>query len=141
MEILVPDQIKKKELDGEISEVIRKVMEKLKDAPEAAQPITAPKLPANTVLRKVYATTGQGPRRLLLFFKPHPRPAQPPDRKAAPLPPEPWVLLLCRTKHDSVGKNMSHKNEAFLEALAKRMKEATDDLAGSTADVRRYTVI
>lgn len=98
MDIIVPHRIRKRELDGKISDEARKLFAKLKDRPEIAVGISARGLPASTTLHKVYATTEGGPRRLLFFCRHVPARGTPTD--------EQWVLLFYRDKADDVGRNL-----------------------------------
>jgi hypothetical protein len=71
-------------------------------------------LPQGTRLLKAYVTTKQGPRRILYLFV-----VQEKD----------LFVLFCRTKLDDVGANMSPKNSAFKNALAKHLDLLRDDMA------------
>jgi hypothetical protein len=123
MDIIVTRTIKKRELDGTVSEEARKLFAKLKDRPEIAAGISSAGLPARTTLHKVYATTEGGARRLLFFCRHSPVSTPPiPDR---------WVLLFYRNKADAVGKNMTPKNSEFTRQLTKNLRAALDDLAAS----------
>jgi hypothetical protein len=139
MNIIVPHQIRKKELGGEVTVEVRKLFAKLKEKPALAAGISAPGLPSRTTLHKVYATTESGARRLLFFCR-RPMPAQAsggvPQTPAATT--DRWVLLFYRNKSDSVGKNMSPNNAEFTRQLAKNLSLAIQDLANSTADNPRY---
>jgi hypothetical protein len=123
MDIIVTRTIKKRELDGAVSEEARKLFAKLKDRPEIAAGISSPGLPARTTLHKVYATAEGGARRLLFFCRHAPASTPPATDR--------WVLLFYRDKADAVGKNMSPKNSEFTRQLAKNLQAALDDLAKS----------
>lgn len=71
-------------------------------------------LPKGTRLLKAYATTKQGPRRILYLLV-----VQEKD----------LFVLFYRTKLDDVGANMSPKNSAFNNALAKHLDLLRDDMA------------
>jgi hypothetical protein len=71
-------------------------------------------LPKGTRLLKAYATTKQGPRRILYLLV-----VQEKD----------LFVLFHRTKQDDVGANMSPKNPAFSSALTKHLDLLRDDLA------------
>lgn len=131
MEILVPHRIRKKELDGEISEEARKLFTKLKDRPEIAVTISAKDLPPNTTLHKVYATTEGGPRRLLFFCR----------HASAKSTQVRWVLLFYRDKSDVVGRNMSAKNKVFILQLKKNLLAAIQDISESTPEEPKYEII
>ena len=141
MNIIVPHQIRKKELGGEVAVEVRKLFEKLKEKPELAAGISAPGLPSRTTLHKVYATTESGARRLLFFCR-RPMPVPAPVSAGGPqtlvATTDRWVLLFYRDKSDSVGKNMSPKNADFTQQLAKNLSLAIQDIAHSTADNPRY---
>jgi hypothetical protein len=154
MDIIVTDQIRERELDGKITEEIFKVLAKVKQTAETAQPLSSPGLPAGTVLRKVYATSPGGARRLLFFFQPHPNPGQaakgeraangktrPEEAPICSPEPKPWYLLLYRGKGDPAGANMSPKNKAFVAATIKRLSQAIADLETSTAEHQKFTRI
>ena len=71
-------------------------------------------LPKGTRLLKAYATTKQGPRRILYLLVVQERDL---------------FVLFHRTKQDDVGANMSPKNPAFSSALTKHLDLLRDDLA------------
>ena len=73
-------------------------------------------LPKGTRLLKAYATTKQGPRRILYLLV-----VQDKD----------LFVLFYRTKQDEVGANMSPKNSAFNNALTKYLDLLRDDLAAA----------
>jgi hypothetical protein len=73
-------------------------------------------LPKGTRLLKAYATTKQGPRRILYLLV-----VQEKD----------LFVLFYRTKQDDVGANMSPKNSAFNNALAKHLDLLRDDMAAA----------
>jgi hypothetical protein len=139
MNIIVPHQIRKKELGGAVAVEVRKLFAKLKEKPELAAGISAPGLPSRTTLHKVYATTESGARRLLFFCR---HPILVPASGRVPQTPaataDRWVLLFYRDKSDRVGKNMSPKNADFTRQLATNLSLAIHDLANSTADSPRY---
>lgn len=124
-------RIRKKELNGTISEEARKLFTKLKGRPEIAETISARGLPAHTTLHKVYATTGAGPRRLLFFCRHAPAGAS----EAR------WVLVFYRNKSDAVGRNMSPQNKEFIGQLAKNLQAALQDISESTPEAPKYEII
>ena len=71
-------------------------------------------LPKGTRLLKAYATTKQGPRRILYLLV-----VQEGD----------LFVLFYRPKQDEVGENMSSKNFAFNSALTKYLDLLRDDMA------------
>lgn len=141
MDIIVPHSIRKRELAGQVSEEATKIFSKLKEKPELAVGVSAKGLPARTTLHKVYATTGDGPRRLLFFCRHAPPVAVPTmSTPSPPSGPERWVLLFYRDKSDVIGKNMSAKNAEFVKQLAKHLTLALDDFAKSDAQTKHYEV-
>lgn len=138
MTIVVPHQIRKEELGGEVAVEVRKLFAKLKEKPELAASISGPGLPSRTTLHKVYATTESGARRLLFFCR---RPMPVPASGAVPRTPaattDRWVLLFYRDKSDSVRKNISPRNADFTRQLAKNLSLAIQDIA-NMADNPRY---
>ena len=71
-------------------------------------------LPKGTCLLKAYATTKQGPRRILYLFL-----VQEKD----------LFVIFYRTKQDELGANMSPNNPDFNHALSKHLDLLRDDLA------------
>lgn len=151
MDIIVPFSIRKRELDGIVSEEAKKIFEKLKERPELAVTISAKGLPPRTTLHKVYSTTPDGARRLLFFCRhaPPPIPAKPtagkkrqppPGLTLAPPLPERWVLLFYRDKGDEVGENMSPKNPAYGAQLERNMALALQDLLADTVESPRCEI-
>lgn len=146
MDIIVPFSIRKKELDGVVSDEAKKLFEKIKEAPQLAVPISSKGLPARTTLHKFYATTANGARRLLFFCRhaPPPIPAKSglgkgkASMRPTPLPPERWVLLFYRDKGDEVGDNMSPKNPAYVVQLERNLIQAIEDLRADTPETPRY---
>jgi hypothetical protein len=76
-------------------------------------------LPKGTRLLKAYATTKQGPRRILYLLVVQERDL---------------FVLFYRAKHDDVGANMSPKNPAFNSALTKHLDLLRDDLAAGRVE-------
>lgn len=132
MDIIVPFSIRKRELDGLVSDEAKKIFEKIKEGPQLAVSISSKGLPERTTLHKFYATTANGARRLLFFCRhvPPPIPGKPSrESKKAALPPtERWVLLFYRDKGDEVGDNMSPKNPAYVAQLERNLVQAIQDL-------------
>ena len=71
-------------------------------------------LPKGTRLLKAYATTKQGPRRILYLLV---------------VAKGDLFVLFYRDKQDKVGANMSPKNEAFNVVLAKHLDLLREDIA------------
>lgn len=132
MEILVTRRICKRELNGKISDEARKLFDKLKQTPALATPLAARGLPSQTSLRKVYATTARGHRRLLFFCRHAPTNCGEAER---------WVLLFYRDKSDPIGKNMTRKNPSFVRQLDANLRDALADLAESDAGAPKYEII
>ena len=81
--------------------------------PELAQPIAGKSLPKGTRLLKTYATTKQGPRRILYLLV---------------VEGEDLFVLFYRNKNDLVGGNMSPKNAAFNDQLIKHLELLREDI-------------
>jgi len=81
--------------------------------PELAQPIAAKSLPKGTRLLKTYATTKQGPRRILYLLV---------------VEGGDVFVLFYRDKHDLVGENMSPRNAAFNSQLSKHLALLREDI-------------
>lgn len=78
-----------------------------------AQPIAGKDLPKGTRLLKVYATTKQGPRRILYLLV---------------VAEGDLFVLFYRDKKDAVGENMSPKNTAFNAELEKHLELLREDI-------------
>lgn len=126
-----------KEISATESADAKKLFAKLKAKPELATGLSAKGLPERTSFYKVYATTANGARRLLFFYR---RPAAPVQGTSATAAPERWVLLFYRDKNDVVGKNMSPANPNFETHLGKNFALAIEDLAQSTTEDQRYDI-
>lgn len=85
-----------------------------------ATPITSKGLPPKTRLLKGYATSSQGPRRVVYLLA---------------VDDGTLFLLFYRGKTDAVGKNVSHKNPAFLKQLEKHLALLQEDLLSKNFDV------
>jgi len=81
-----------------------------------AQPIAGKGLPKGTRLLKVYATTKQGPRRILYLLV---------------VEGGDLFVLMYRDKNDPVGENMSPKNPAFNAALNKHLDALREDIVNN----------
>jgi hypothetical protein len=81
--------------------------------PELAQPIAGKSLPKGTRLLKTYATTKQGPRRILYLLV---------------VEGGDLFVLFYRDKNDLVGENMSPKNAAFNNQLSKHLDLLREDI-------------
>lgn len=79
-----------------------------------ATPIAGPGLPTGTRLLKAYATSVKGPRRVVYLLA----------VEAGDL-----FLLFYRNKADIVGANITPRNQAFKQQLAKHLVLLREDLA------------
>lgn len=77
------------------------------------EPIAGEGLPKGTKLLKAYATTPNGPRRILYLLV---------------VAEEDLFVLFYRTKQDDLGANLSPKNPAFKRALAKQLELLREDI-------------
>jgi len=80
---------------------------------DLAQPIAGKDLPKGTRLLKVYATTKQGPRRILYLLV---------------VAEGDLFVLFYRDKKDAVGENMSPKSTAFNAELEKHLELLREDI-------------
>ncbi len=113
MALLIAERIRKREFGKGISAADKDTL--LDGARIAlAETIAGRGLPAGTKLLKAYATTKQGPRRILYLLL---------VREGD------LFVLFYRTKDDVVGANMSPKNPSFNAALAKHLDLLHEDLA------------
>lgn len=76
-------------------------------------------LPAKSQLLKAYATSRQGPRRIVLLLL---------------VEHDDLFLLFYRPKGDRVGDNVSIKNPAFKSALTKYLALLRDDIANNAIE-------
>ncbi|MFZ5494482.1 MAG: hypothetical protein ACOZE5_03980 [Verrucomicrobiota bacterium] len=113
MALLIAERIRKREFGKEISSADK---DSLLDGARVAltETIAGRGLPAGTKLLKAYATTKQGPRRILYLLL---------VREGD------LFVLFYRTKDDVVGANMSPTNPSFNAALAKHLDLLRKDLA------------
>jgi hypothetical protein len=111
--LFIAERIRKREFGREISSADKEaLLEGARICLTAG--IAGHGLPKGTRLLKAYATTKQGPRRILYLLVVRERDL---------------FVLFCRTKDDHVGANMSPRNPAFSTALAKHLDLLRDDLA------------
>jgi hypothetical protein len=111
--LFISERIRKREFGREISSADKEtLLEGARDCLTAS--IAGHGLPKGTRLLKAYATTKQGPRRILYLLV-----VQEKD----------LFVLFHRTKQDDVGANMSPKNPALSSALTKHLDLLRDDLA------------
>lgn len=121
MALFIAERIRQREFGREISPADRST---LLGAAEIclATPIAGRGLPAGTRLLKAYATTAQGPRRILYLLL---------VREGD------LFVLFHRTKQDAVGENLSSRNPAFQRALTKHLELLREDLAAGRIEAIR----
>lgn len=113
MALFISERIRKREFGREISPADKAAL--LEGARVCLTASLAGRgLPKGTRLLKAYATTKQGPRRILYLLV-----VQEGD----------LFVLFYRPKQDEVGENMSSKNFAFNSALTKYLDLLRDDMA------------
>ena len=115
MGLFIGERIRQREF-GKVIPVVDK--EALLDGARIslAEVIAGKGLPKGTRLLKAYATTKQGPRRILYLLV---------------VAEGDLFVLLYRDKQDKGGANMSPKNEAFNAALTKHLELLRVDLAAN----------
>ena len=119
MPVVVSHQIRQKEFGAKISKSDTSAL--LRSARVAlATPIAAKGLPAKTRLLKGYATTPNGPRRVVYLLG---------------VEDGTLFLLFYRDKNDSVGKNVGPQNPAFNKQLEKHLAFLLADLTTKKFDV------
>ena len=119
MAVVVSHRIRAKEFGKTIPEEDREVL--VRTARVAlAVPIAGPGLPAGTLLLKAYATSANGPRRVVYLLA----------IEAGDL-----FLLFYRAKQDVVGANITAKNPAFRWQLAKHLILLREDLTAGRFDL------
>ena len=113
MALFISERIRQREFGREISSADKEIL--LEGARVClSASIAGHGLPKGTRLLKAYATTKQGPRRILYLLV-----VQEND----------LFVLFYRPKQDEVGANMSPKNPVFSSALTKHLDLLRDDLA------------
>ena len=113
MALFISERIRKREFGREISSADKETL--LEGARVCLGASSAGHgLPKGTRLLKAYATTKQGPRRILYLLV-----VQEND----------FFVLFYRPKQDDVGANMSPKNPVFSSALTKHLDLLRVDLA------------
>ena len=119
MPVVVSHQIRKKEFGarippGDIQAILRAGRAAL------ATPLAAKGLPPRTRLLKGYATSANGPRRIVYLLA---------------VEDGTLFLLFYRDKNDPVGKNIAAKNPAFVEQLKKHLALLHADIEGGKFDM------
>ena len=113
MALFIAERIRKREFGREIASADKEAL--LAGARVClTASIAGHGLPKGTRLLKSYATTKQGPRRILYLLVVQQRDL---------------FVVFYRTKGDDVGANMSPRNPAFSSALTKHLDLLRDDLA------------
>ena len=113
MALFIAERIRKREFGREIASADKQAL--LAGARVClTASIAGHGLPKGTRLLKAYATTKQGPRRILYLLVVQQRDL---------------FVVFYRTKGDDVGANMSPRNPAFSSALTKHLDLLRDDLA------------
>ena len=113
MALFIAERIRKREFGREIASADKEAL--LAGARVClTASIAGHGLPKGTRLLKAYATTKQGPRRILYLLVVQQRDL---------------FVVFYRTKGDDVGTNMSPRNPAFSSALTKHLDLLRDDLA------------
>ncbi len=113
MALFIAERIRKREFGREIASADKEAL--LAGARVClTASIAGHGLPKGTRLLKAYATTKQGPRRILYLLVVQQRDL---------------FVVFYRTKGDDVGANMSPRNSAFSSALTKHLDLLRDDLA------------
>lgn len=113
MGLFIAERIRKREFGGSIPPADRTA---LIDGARICltETLAGRALPKGTRLLKAYATTKQGPRRILYLLV---------------VAEGDLFVLLYRNKEDKVGANMSPKNAAFNAVLAKHLDLLREDIA------------
>ncbi|HEY9249409.1 MAG TPA: hypothetical protein VIO38_09770 [Rariglobus sp.] len=119
MGIVISHQIRAVEFGAKIpADALRALLRSARIA--LATPITSKGLPPKTRLLKGYATSSQGPRRIVYLLA---------------VDDGTLFLLFYRSKNDVVGQNVSPKNPAFVRQLKKHLDLLLADLAAKNFDV------
>lgn len=112
MALIIGASIRRKEFGKTISEADRAVL--IRSARiELAKPIKGDALPKGTRLLKVYATSVQGARRIVLLLD---------------VPSGDCFLLFYRSKKDQIGANITLENKVFKVQLRKQLAALLNDI-------------
>ncbi len=112
MAIVIPRQIRDIEFGKKIPADAKTVLIRAAKV-SLSTPIASKALPPATRLLKAYATSPQGPRRIVYLLA---------------VADGTLFLLFYRDKNDSVGENISPKNSAFSSQLKKHLALLHEDL-------------
>lgn len=112
MSIIITNGILKKEFPKGITENERKVIIRTARK-ETSVPIKGGHMPSGTVLLKCYATSDNGPRRIVYILS---------NQSGH------FILLFYRNKSDKIGTNITIKNKAFEKELIKHIDLAFKDI-------------
>lgn len=113
MPVIVSHQIRQKEFGAKVPGDAKEVL--IRSSRVAlATPIASKGLPPATHLLKAYATSPQGPRRIVYLLA---------------VEDGTLFLLFYRDKNDAVGANISPKNTAFATQLEKHLALLHSDIA------------
>lgn len=119
MALVVGHSIRKRELGDEISAAVTEIL--IRSANVAlARPIKGKNLPKGTKLLKFYATSSEGPRRIVYLLE---------------VDSGDLFLLFYRSKNDEVGGNASIKNKAFRIQLEKSLDLLIEDIERGDFDL------
>jgi len=118
MVIVISHQIKAREFNGEISAEVVEVLKRTSKV-ALASPISGKGLPPRTRLLKAYATSANGPRRLVYLLATE---------------SEALFLLFYRSKNDPVGENISPKNTVFAKQLRRHLEMLHEDIVANQYD-------
>ena len=119
MSIVVSEQIRAQEFGRTIPSEAREVL--IRTARVAlATPLAGQGLPPGTRLLKAYATSSQGPRRIVYLLA---------------VDEGDLFLLFYRDKNDPVGENISPKNPVFQKQLKKHLRLLREDIEANRLDI------
>ena len=118
MRLFIGKSILKREFGGKLAEDAREVLRRA-IKPTLLLAIKGAALPAKTQLLKAYATSPQGPRRIVLLLA---------------VEHGDLFLLFYRPKGDKIGDNVSIKNPAFKTTLMKHLALLQSDIATNSIE-------
>ncbi len=115
MGLFIAERIRKREFGKEIPSADKATLLECAVI-SLAETISGKGLPKGTRLLKGYATTKQGPKRILYLLV---------------VTDDDLFVLFYRDKKDKIGENMSPKNPAFNAALTKHLGLLREDIAAN----------